>query len=249
MLADLDIAYIERTPRYWRSQDSDLKGLAFAGLILKSQKRWPAEKEKISYVAHVVNNGADLNQEFRYSWLVNNVLQAVGFSPGLAPGQEAQIIYQREFRETIEQVAFQIDPLQEIEEAGEENNYLAVGSRDLAFSVWIDKDLYEDFQQNKNYLGSYSFGDWLQAHFKKANEKVSLQGWSFQARLDKVVIAQQGTADFNRDPDSAFFDGRWHLSRDGKGAGAGINSNFKEINQKLVQELISRLEKVGFAGR
>src|ERR1041385_5032339 len=84
-LPDIDVLYIERTPRYpGYRPDYDLPGHQGVPILVnpktrkpltpaeaKAIKRWPAAGEEVTFTAHIQNRGNAEAPAWEYSWLID----------------------------------------------------------------------------------------------------------------------------------------------------------------------------------
>jgi hypothetical protein len=236
--ADLDVTYIERTPRYYRYaveytfQSGDPWGIPRLCEGTENNKRWPDIGETVTYTAHVVNKGGTPSSPFHFEWLVNATVVAQGTSHRLQPGDEQTFDYVSVFPASPERIEFRVEPRgNPRKEASTNNNHLIIGSHDLTLSIWVEQGLYEVFNRELNLVGTHSFEDWIQAQIAQMNERfeqakypVSPGGILDRVRIDKMVVDPELDADFPfpgpvcatypADPDGFLIDAGW-LFKDG----------------------------------
>lgn len=256
---DLDVTYTERIPRYYRYCVEYSNGLPQLCSGTETQKRWPDLGESITYTSHLINKGDTQSPNFDYQWLVDGVVVATGSAAILSPGQETTVTYQTTFPSTPQSIQFKVDPQNLISEAVVTNNALTIGSHDLTLSIWVERGLYDIFNQTLNLSGSYSFEDWVEAQFAKMNERftqaqypVAPNGIKDRVRIEKIVVADNldgSSSPMNSDQDLYLIDGRWQFS-DGdltNAAGQGgawqnyVNVNINRIDWGLIHEMAHQL--------
>jgi CARDB len=245
--ADLDVTYIERTPRYsryaldYRLQPGDPWGIPRLCEGTENNKRWPDEGETVTYTAHIINKGVARSSRFHFEWLINGRVVAQGTSRPIRPGAERTFEYSTTFPAAPQMIEFRVAPRgSPRKEAFASNNRLTIGSHDLTISIWIEQGLYDVFNRELNLVGTRSFEDWIQAQFAWMNERFDLsrypvapQGILDRVRIDKLVVAPELDADFPfpgpvcatypADPDGFLIDGGW-LFKDGDTTNSfGIN--------------------------
>lgn len=219
---DLDVTYIERTPRYFRYDVFYPNNLPTLRSGTENQKRWPDVGENITYTAHIINKGGTL-QSSTYRWLVDGQAISSGtLSSNLLANQEAKITLQSTFPQNPQKIEFVVDPSNTISESVETNNSLRIGSHDLTLSYWVEQQYYDTFNNTANMVGSFSFEDWIQAHFAKINERFAQakyptapDGIKDRVRIDKIVIENDidgPGSQFHNDPDAQLIDGKWQSS-------------------------------------
>jgi CARDB len=249
LCSDLDITYIERTPRYYRYavdytfHPGDPWRIPRLCEGTENNKRWPDVGETVTYTAHILNKGTAASSQFRFVWLVNGAAVAQGTSRRLQPGAEQTFDYVSAFPASPEKIEFRVEPRgNPRKEASTNNNHLIIGSHDLTLSIWVEQGLYDVFNRELNLVGTRSFEDWIQAQFAWMNERFELsrypvapQGILDRVRIDKLVVAPDLDADFPlfvpapvcttypADPDGFLIDGAWQF-KDGDPTNAfGIN--------------------------
>ncbi|GEM_PF-6567628 len=245
--SDLDVAYIERTPRYHRYEvtyENDLPKLVPG---TERRKRWPDPGEMVTYVAHVANKGKKNAGRFPFRWSVDGVTVLEGECGGLKSGEEVSFPLRRAWPRSNEIVEFTVDPKNRTPDSCRRNNSLAVDSHALTISIWIERGLYDLFHQEENPLGSRSFEDWIQHHFAEMNRRfsqavyaVAPRGIRDRVRVDKVVIADEldgPRSPAKKDPDETLIDGRW-LFTDGDPTNArGKGGAWKDYVGKMANTI------------
>ena len=245
--ADLDVTYIERTPRYfryamdYRLRPGDPWRIPRLCQGTENNKHWPDQGETVTYTAHMINKGIMVSSPFRFEWRVNGMVVAQGTSHPLHPGTERTFDFSTTFPASPQTIEFRVEPRGSTrKEAFTSNNQLAIGSHDLTISIWVEQGLYDVFNRELNLLGTHSFEDWIQAQFAWMNQRFDLsrypvapQGILDRVRIDKMVVAPDLDADFSNpppdcspfpaDPGGFLIDGGW-LFRDGDPTNSfGIN--------------------------
>ena len=247
--ADLDVTYIERTPRYsrydmdYRLRPGDPWRIPRLCAGTENAKRWPDEGETVTYTAHVLNKGSSVSSRFHFEWLVNGMVVAQGNSRPLHPGDERTFAYSSVFPAAPETIEFRVEPRGAVsKESFTSNNQLAIGSHDLTIAIWVEQGLYDVFNRELNLVGTHSFEDWIQAQFAWMNERFDLsrypvapQGILDRVRIDKMVVAPDLDADFPlnvpapvcapypADPDGILIDGAWQFKDGDPTNSFGIN--------------------------
>src|SRR5688500_4689197 len=193
--ADLDVTYIERTPRYsryaldYRLQPGDPWGIPRLCEGTEDDKRWPDEGETVTYTAHIINKGTAKSSRFRFEWLIDDTVVAQGTSRDLRPGAEQTFDYSTAFPASPETIDFRVEPRGSArKEAFTINNRLTIGSHDLTIAIWVEQGLYDVFNRELNLVGTRSFEDWLQAQFTWMNERFDVSRYPVapQGILDRV---------------------------------------------------------------
>ena len=256
---DLNVTYIERTPRYYRYCLNYPNGIPTLCPGTENNKTWPNIGETITYTAHIINKKDGASPGFAYQWLVDNMVVHSGQSLSLSPNQETTIQYQTTWPSSSETIEFRVDPNNIIAETVETNNSLAIGSHDLTISIWAEQGIYNIFNNTLNLAGSYSFEDWIQAQFAKMNERfsqaqypVSPNGILNRIRIDKVIIVEDldgSDSPMNSDPNLYLIDGRWQFKDNDHGNAAGhggawqnyVNEFAHKIDWGLIHEIAHQL--------
>ena len=249
--ADLDVTYIERTPRYsryaldYRLRPGDPWGIPRLCEGTEDAKRWPDEGETVTYTAHIINKGTARSSRFHFKWLIDGTVVAQGTARALRPGAEQTFHYSTAFPASPQTIEFRVEPRGAVrKEAFTINNRLTIGSHDLTISMWIEQGLYDVFNRELNVVGTRSFEDWLQAQVAWMNQRFDLSRYSVapqgildRVRIDKIVVAPELDADFPfpepvcatypADPDGFLIDGAWRF-KDGDPTNAFGNSEWYE---------------------
>ncbi|HLO18175.1 MAG TPA: hypothetical protein VK206_25310 [Anaerolineales bacterium] len=245
--ADLDVTYIERTPRYYRYavdyrlRPGDPWRIPRLCEGTENNKRWPDVGETVTYTAHMINKGPALSSPFHFEWLINAEVVAQGTSRPLQAGAEQTFDHSTIFPASPQTIEFRVEPRGATrKEAFISNNRMTIGSHDLTIAIWVEQGLYDVFNRELNLVGTRSFEDWIQAQFAWMNQRFDLsrypvapQGILDRVRIDKMVVAPDLDADFSNpppdcspfpsDPGGFLIDGGW-LFRDGDPTNSfGIN--------------------------
>lgn len=185
---DLDVTYIERTPRYTRYHDNGRTSYERKMFrkdnvgIMKypdyaDEQKWPAEGDEVTFTAHVKNAGTQpVTGPVAYCWRLNDREVARGeFTGTLAPWAEWTATWKWKWavdhgdhRNLL--LEFEVDPADRVAEITENNNVVAkyLGAKTLKY--WVEQGAYEYVKDFPTALGSYSFEDYLQWHFTIWNE-------------------------------------------------------------------------------
>ena len=267
--ADLDVTYIDRTPRYsryvvdYRLRPGDPWRIPRLCAGTEHAKRWPDVGEVVTYTAHVMNKGSGGSRGFGFEWLVNGRRAVRGKLGPLDPGHETTVRLQRTWPRAPEPIEFRVDPQDRAAEAAESNNSRVIGSHDLTLNLLAERGQYDAYDRALNLVGSRSFEDWIQTQVAKMNERfaqakypVSPDGILDRARIDKIVITAEadGRPDkplcgLRDDPDEDVIDGGWTFS-DGDPtnvAGAAgkwqrnVAENVRAVDFGLIHELAHQL--------
>ncbi len=185
---DLDVTFIERTPRYLRYLDEgtgqyEMKVYRSENVGLMNNpkygraRKWPRQGETVTFSAHIKNKGTE---EFigliPYEWFMNGrVIKQGAWHGRLKPGKEAMVKYQwrwqadhRDHRDLV--IAFWADPDERLPDLCRNNNFLGKYVEGRTLKYWVDKQSYDFINAQCNAWGSYSFEDYLQWHVWMWNE-------------------------------------------------------------------------------
>jgi len=219
---DLDVTFIERTPRYLRYLDEG-KGQyeykKFRGEnigVMKNPKygrarKWPRRGETVTFTAHIKNKGTtEFAGLIPYEWFMNERVISQGVWHGrLAPGEETTIEYKwawqadhRDHRDLV--LGFWADPQERLPDICRNNNYLAKYVEARTLKYWVDEQSYKFISELCNAWGSYSFEDYLQWHVWVWNETyldksrfaaIAPDGCFERITLDDIEIVPNGLLD------------------------------------------------------
>ncbi|MBN1916922.1 MAG: discoidin domain-containing protein, partial [Verrucomicrobia bacterium] len=219
---DLDVTYIERTPRYLRYLDEgtgqyEVKEFRGVGVgVMKypkygSARKWPRQGETVTFTAHVKNAGT---KEFvgviPYEWRFNERVIMQGTWQGrLKPGEEATVEYEwawqidhSDHRDLV--LAFWADPGERIADTCRNNNALGKYVEGRTLKYWVDQQSYDYINSQCNAWGSYSFEDYLQWHWWIWNEtyldksrfaEIARDGCLERVSLDAIEVVPNGLLD------------------------------------------------------
>ncbi len=187
-LPDIDVLYIERTPR-----------LAFDPADLNYTSGLPAPGAPVTYFAHVKNWGTE-TVSVRYEWWLDGGLAATG-AVDIAPGQKVKVPFYWFWAPADHTLEFRADPANTIDEISRLNNCVSIRTNALLVGLWVEQSLYNHFH-NYQYLlndGANSFEDWAQRMIRRWNEwlakaifPTSPNGALDRVALDKVVVVPDG---------------------------------------------------------
>lgn len=195
---DLDVTYIERTPRYpsycaqglgcpghvWCNQVYNqvggapceptvpTGGGACQGLV--NGKRWPDAGDTVTYTAHIRNKGGQIGSGYSYAWKENGVAVpagqgGTGTRGAISPGQEHTITLQRTWSSTPGTVEIAITPTQL--DLFASNNKQTIHTHALALKYFVAQSIYDQFNARQSaFTGTFSFEDWAQKHISLMND-------------------------------------------------------------------------------
>lgn len=246
---DLDVTYVSQSPKYNRYCVTYSNNVPSLCPGTEDQKRYPDVGEMITYTAHIHNKGPQNSAPFGYSWSVDGQVSTnSAYMSAIAPGEEATVVFQTEWTDQAKQIVFTITPT---EDTYSQNNSLSFGTRDLTISYWVETGVYDLFNNAQNFVGTYSFEDWVQAHIAKMNERfsqaqyvgISPNGITDRVRIDKIVVANQldtgGCASnpMSQDPDLYLIDGRWQATDGTCDNSAGNSGNYQNYFNQYINQI------------
>jgi DNA-binding beta-propeller fold protein YncE len=183
-LPDLDVTYIERTPRYpGYRPDYDVPGMKGVPVLVDQKtrkpltpaqaaaiKRWPSPGERVTFTAHVQNRGNGTSAPWEYAWYLDGKEVVKGTLKDTQPvGHEVTVEAHWQWQPGRHTVKFVVDPLFKVRDFSLSNN-----RREDATDAWsliwaVDRVTYESFLKSRNFLGTKSFEDWAQWHVDHMN--------------------------------------------------------------------------------
>lgn len=216
---DLDVAFIERTPRYpsyciqrvgcpgqpWCNQ---VESLPIGGgceptvntaecTALINGKRHPAVGEIVTYRAHILNKGGLTSSYYGYTWRENGVIVTDpggnGFMPPLAPGQKHYVTLERTWNVTPGTIELMLSPV--FADVFAINNARLIHTHGLALTYFVNQQIADSqFTTRQSALtGTFSFEDWIQAHITQVNDLFAQSRYAVVASdgiLDRIRIDQ-----------------------------------------------------------
>lgn len=226
---DLDVIFIERTPRYSMYQVCyDPSGFNPSLCGNQDQQRWPQKGETVTFRAHVLNKGTKNTGIFGYEWFIDGIEVESETHPGLAPGEEGLVEYPWVWDHEVEgerllgehKIEFEVDPDNQVAEASENNNSLVERTDALNFRIFFSEEQYDALNAVVNRIGSFSAEDWIQDQFeamrdrfKKADYPLTPNGIREVIRIDKIVVTPNDQLRhlMEADPDKGRIDGAWQF--------------------------------------
>ncbi len=255
-IADLNVTFISRTPRYERLRVSYHKRTdAMVGDVKpylsekeKQKKRWPDEGEAVTFTAHVKNHGNVSVECYEYIWMVDGIQAERGIANELGSEKEAEFQLVWRWKSGPHTVSFQVDPLKQISEISKRNNQLTTRTDALTFHFHVEESLYDYFRTIKNSWGTYSWEDWAQSQvalmnemFKRAIYPATPDGILERVTLDQITIHPDGKLDSHgtHAPEDWEWDGRWGFKKD------YLNDNFYANNPWAIEHEWSLIHELG----
>lgn len=187
-ITDLDVTHIARFPEY----------------PYDAPKNRPAPGDTVEYVAHLRQRGGRTLDSVGFRWTVDGQSVAAGTLDDVAPGAERTATLARTWTGGRELIGFEIDPDNAIDETHEHNNALAVHSDAILVGFWVERTLYEYFEDFQRQLGvgSNSFENWAQRQIDWQNQLHAQAVWptSPEGVLDRYAIQKIVLVDDGRLP-------------------------------------------------
>ena len=197
-LADLDVLYIERLPKY----DYDD--------ATKVNPGWPDAGEVVQFRAYVKNQGSVASGFTNYKWYFDGVQVDYGGMSSVQPGEIRPVDYVWSWQQAPHTVKIIADVDASEEEISETNNEVEVITNSLGVGFWVEQSYYDwtndtqfDLCQPLSCAGSNSFEDWAQRQMDSFNSILATsypsepQGAVDRVHLDKVVIVADGVLPLN----------------------------------------------------
>lgn len=186
---DLDVTYIERTPRY----------------NFDAAKKNPAPGELVAFNGHI-RNWDNLTASADYRWELDGVPVASGTLTDLAANEERVVTWQWNWQNGPHRIRLVIDPANAVAEFSEVNNVVEDRTDGVIVGFWVEQSLYDYFHERQRNLGigSNSWEDWAQRQMAKWNEHnaaaiwdVTPNGVTDRVRIDKIIVVPDGALPLN----------------------------------------------------
>ncbi|HPD32617.1 MAG TPA: CARDB domain-containing protein [Phycisphaerae bacterium] len=183
--ADLDVTYIERTPRY----DYD------------AAKNNPAPGDSVTFRGHIRNTGDSPAASVDYEWRLDDVPVASGTLTNLAVNEERVVTWGWVWQDGNHWIKLQVDPNNVIGESSEVNNEVVDRTDGIIVGFWVEQSVYDYFHQYQKDLGvgSNSWDDWAQRQMRFWNQfsqnaiyPTTPNGVLDRVRIDKIVVVPDG---------------------------------------------------------
>jgi len=231
---DLDVTFIERTPRYipgpWVYPPT---GPQYLGIgdhhfteeeLQGAHRQWPNPGEDVTFTAHVANKSAQASPPCTFAWYLDGNQVAGGQLPAIDPWQETTQQLHWSWDQGPHTVRFVADSAGAVQEICEQNNALEDRTDAAALQMRVTPELYQAFQTEPNGIGSYSFEDWVQRHVKIMNGVLAGSSYPVTAPegiLERVRVDEfrfMSKADmYTYQPQPFGFDGGWNYYDDALG--------------------------------
>ena len=187
---DLDVTYIERTPRY----DYD------------ATKNNPAPGDVVTFIGHVRNWGTSTLSP-AYRWDLDGNPMAGGTLNNVVPNEDRLVTWQWTWQAGNHRIRLIVDPDNLIAEQSELNNAIEDRTDGIIVGFWVEQSVYDYFRQYQKELpgvGSNSWEDWAQRQMRFWNQfsqnaiyPTTPQGVLDRVRIDKIVVVPDGALPLN----------------------------------------------------
>lgn len=204
-VTDLEVTYIERTPKYYSYQtvvtysgkyftDDYLTYYAtyatgLGGGQNQNTKRWPDLGETVTWIAHVYNRGTTTISSFNYVWTLDgNQIGSGTYNNPLAPGAFATfaINWSWEFVEHDLKFTTTVSG-----DSHPNNNELMIYTNSLGLYTFIDfgfAQAFKDYTPNVPNPSTDSITEWLQLHCRRMNDMFIEAGSFLRWRYDRLDL-------------------------------------------------------------
>jgi hypothetical protein len=181
---DLDVTFIERTPRY----------------AYDAAKNMPAPGDLVTFRGHV-RNWSNFTASVDYRWEMDGAVVASGTLNNLYADADQVVELPWVWQDGPHDLKFTVDPLDRVAESSELNNSLSIRTNAIAVGLWVEQGLHAYFQTYQKALGigSNSWEDWAQRNMARWNEynveaihPTSPLGVTDRVFIDKITIVPDG---------------------------------------------------------
>lgn len=155
ILPDLNVTYIERTPRYESN----------------AAKNMPAAGETVIFRGHVRNWDA-ASPAVSYRWELDGVLLASGDLAGMQPDEERIVEQPWSWQPGPHELRFCVDSNNQIAELSERNNCVQIRTNGLSAVYVVEQSVYNYFRTHMKTAGTggNSWEDWVQQGMLKGHQ-------------------------------------------------------------------------------
>jgi hypothetical protein len=176
---DLDVLYIERTPR-----------IAFNPSDTTYSSGRPTLGQQMTYLAHVKNWGTN-SATAHFQWFFDDQLSGEG-DVTIPAGAEVTIPYGWAWQFADHDLEFRIAPNPPQQELCTLNNRRRIRTNALLMGLWIEESLYSYMHQNQFKLndGANGFEDWGQRMVARWNDMFAhaVYPWATNGMLDRMAL-------------------------------------------------------------
>lgn len=234
---DLGVRFISRSPLYWRYNVVYPDGVpqlapTHDGRDPRLDKHWPARGETVTFKAHVRNHGDAPVPSFTYRWFLDGQPQGPGeqlYGQEVPPGEEAVVSLSWSWPADLRdhKVRIVVDPGNRIGDSLRQNNTYEDHTNALSFSIWVEKGLYDRFNDRVNGFGTRSFEDWFRWQFDAMKQDFARSVYPVLApngileriRVEEINVIPFDPTDLGNwqrvldgDPHIFLNDGRWQFT-------------------------------------
>jgi len=169
-VADLDVTYIERLPRYRGNHGNvgyDPKEKGIYLLRPNADPLWPPAGMAATFKGHVVNKGPVESAPFEYEWSIDGKREAGGTSRGLKAAEEIVLDFPWRWQDGAHTVTLRVAP------GGGDfcawNDRRSDRTDSLGFCIVAARSTRDGFDGVLNMVESFSYEDWVQRHMEVMN--------------------------------------------------------------------------------
>lgn len=254
-LPDLDIMYIERTPRFKRygvsynpggknpylGDGRDKQGKYDKTKDEKHLQRWPKDGETVTFWGHIGNKGLVASQPTTYRFYLCDTVIGQGNIPAIEPCDQFVVSAQWPWQSGRHTVTLQVD-LEALNQEVTKTNNTVVDYTDAYTFFWTVRDLvYIEQESLRNNYGSYSCEDWHRSVMEWMNDRFAKCIWPStpngvpaRVRVDYLWISEKPWEEHDAHPLSKFTDGTWPHYPGGR---VDLATATEEKKQKLFSDI------------
>jgi hypothetical protein len=188
--ADLSVAWIGRLPKIAYTWDSDNPRVV----------GWPSPGSKVTWEAHVRNLGSRQLRAVGFRWLLDG--KQVGAGRATFPaGSLKSFRLARRWSAARQELVFEIDPGNAVDEVEERNNSLLVYTDGLGVGLWVESSFWSAMRGAVSAagIGGTTFDDWMQLRIRQFNEMAAVArypeaptGVLDRWRIDEIHVVPDG---------------------------------------------------------
>lgn len=173
---DLDVTFISRTPRY-PSLHGKVGYVDLHEPFLKDpndakvEQFFPEAGERVTFTAHFMNKGKPHRGEVAAVWKIDGRVVERTRVAVPAPGEVGTAEYQWTWETGPHEVTFALDPDDTLGDFATVNNSKTDRTDALGFLFFCTREVYEQWEQQPNMVGTYSFEDYMNWHFDEMNRQ------------------------------------------------------------------------------
>lgn len=214
---DLDILYIERTPRfprYYVTYDHGTHPRLEGDEA--TLERWPNKGETVTFWGHVANKGLQPSRQTTYRFLLDGQVIGEGEISAIDPCDQRVVTAAWPWESGRHTVTLQVDLESLNHEITKTNNNVSEFTDAYTF-FWTVRDLvYIEEESLPNIYGSYSCEDWHRSVMEWMNRKFEQCIWPLtpagvpaRVKVEYLRISSKPWEDHDRHPLNRFCDGTW----------------------------------------